>query len=216
MNLAGLPYAVESMRLADVATVARLEQDIFTMAWPESSFRFEVTQNKASEYLVLRHLSQSLPRSGIHPFHRKRLFFQESSYDESILGYAGIWMILDEGHICTLAIRQDWRGRGLGELMLVSLLESACHHDMDAVTLEVRVSNRAAQALYRKYGFEQVGIRRRYYIDNGEDALLMTVPAIQSPVFVRQFERLVAHLRQRLVSETERGRLVRPDRPDVE
>jgi len=216
VNLDGLPYAVESMRIADVATVARLEQDIFTMAWPESSFCFEVTQNKASEYLVLRHLSRALPRSGVHPLQRKRRLFQESSYDESILGYAGIWMILDEGHICTLAIRQGWHGRGLGELMLISLLELACHHAMQTVTLEVRVSNRAAQSLYRKYGFEQVGLRRRYYIDNGEDALLMTVPAIQSPAFVHQFERLATRLRQRLVSETERGRLVRPSRPNME
>jgi ribosomal-protein-alanine N-acetyltransferase len=95
--------------------------------------------------------------------------------DHSILGYGGLWMMVDEGHVCTLGVRAEWRGRGLGELLLLSLIEAAYQQGADLVTLEVRESNLVAQNLYRKYGLQVTGRRRGYYTDNREDALIMSV-----------------------------------------
>ena len=93
-----------------------------------------------------------------------------------MLGYAGLWLLIDEAHISTIAVAPEWRGRGLGELLLASLLERAISIGADVATLEVRASNLVAQNLYRKYRFTVVGVRKGYYTDNFEDALVMTTP----------------------------------------
>jgi ribosomal-protein-alanine N-acetyltransferase len=98
-----------------------------------------------------------------------------------VLGYGGFWLMHDEAHISTLAVRAGWRRLGLGELLLIALLDEARRLGAYRATLEVRVSNVAAQALYAKYGFEQVGRRKAYYSDNREDALILTTPEFDSP-----------------------------------
>ena len=120
----------------------------------------------------------------------------------SIIGFAGLWLMVDEAHITTIAVHPDFRGRGLGELELASLIDIAAQIGAKWVTLEVRVSNYVAQNLYRKYGFREAGMRHRYYSDNQEDALIMWTEEISSPSYVEQFQTLKAALFQRLEEES--------------
>jgi ribosomal-protein-alanine N-acetyltransferase len=112
-----------------------------------------------------------------------------------------MWLMVDEAHITTIALRAARRGRGYGELLLASLIETAIGTGARRVTLEVRVSNETAQGLYRKYGFRQEGLRRRYYSDNNEDAYIMTTDNIQDSDYQRTFESLVHALSERLRRE---------------
>ena len=142
------------MTLDDLPAVMEIDRLSFTLPWPERSFRFELTGNDASHLIVA-----------------------ESSVggEELIAGYLGYWQLVDEMHISTLAVHPEMRGRGIGERLLQAGLEQAWIQGAEMSTLEVRPSNEAAIALYRKYGFELVGRRRAYYQDNSEDALLMTL-----------------------------------------
>ena len=108
-----------------------------------------------------------------------------------IAGFAGLWFVLDEAHVVIIGLREVVRGKGIGELLLISGIEQAVENDSRVVTLEVRQSNKVAIELYRKYGFQEVGLRRRYYSDNGEDAVIMTTPPVQSDDYQSHFTRLV-------------------------
>jgi ribosomal-protein-alanine N-acetyltransferase len=108
--------------------------------------------------------------------------------------------MVDESHVTTIATHPDYRGRGVGELLLSSLIDVSYEIGARVVTLEVRVSNSIAQNLYRKYGFREAGIRKRYYSDNHEDALIMWTPEIRTPEYREQFLRLKAVLATRLES----------------
>jgi ribosomal-protein-alanine N-acetyltransferase len=108
-----------------------------------------------------------------------------------IAGFVGLWFVLDEAHVVIIGIREKDRRRGIGEQLLISALEQAVVNDSRVVTLEVRQSNKPAIELYKKYGFQEVGLRRRYYSDNGENAVIMTTPPIQHDNFQGQFASLV-------------------------
>ncbi len=174
--LASLPFRIQTMTPAHIPTVAAIEKDTFGAPWPESAFVQEVSHNPYSTYLILQYLP---------PTKRKNLNltspFRKGRVDPSIIGYGGFWQMVDEAHICTLAMRQDWRSRGLGELLLLALIRQAMELDIERLSLEVRLSNTIAQSLYRKYGFEVVGDRPRYYSDNQEDALIMTTSDVRTP-----------------------------------
>jgi len=199
MDLANLPYALNPMRLSDVPTVESIEQQVFATPWSAQAFRQELTFHTAATYLVLRYTEQAVlerryprrPWSGPH--------------DPSIIGYGGLWIVLDQGHVSTLAVRTVWRGHGLGELLFAALIETAIAQGCDELTLEVRLSNRIAQNLYAKYGLEVAGRRPRYYPDNQEDAWIMTSPPLQSPAFLTTFASLVERLHQRLVEAVPDG-----------
>jgi ribosomal-protein-alanine N-acetyltransferase len=98
-----------------------------------------------------------------------------------VIGFAGYWFIIDEAHISTLAVHPDWRGRGMGQVLLRALLREAAWRGALSATLEVRRGNRVAQRLYERHGFAVVGRRLGYYSDNGEDALLMTTHEFDFP-----------------------------------
>jgi len=100
-----------------------------------------------------------------------------------IAGFVGLWFVLKEAHVMVIGLREIDRRKGVGELLFISALEQALANNSKLVTLEVRRSNDAAIELYRKYGFQKVGLRIRYYSDNGEDAVIMTTPPIQSDDF---------------------------------
>ncbi len=200
MDLSGLPYVVDAMKDRDILTVSAIEQAVFTSPWSESAFRSELAHHDTACYLVVRYLPW-LPTS---PFSRKAQMlwrWQAPALDASLLGYGGFWRVVDEGHICTLAVRPAWRGRGLGELLLVSLIEKALQEGAEVMTLEVRVSNVAAQRLYAKYGFERVGRRKNYYAEDHEDAWIMTTGAIRSSAYQQTLAGLAARLRERLLCE---------------
>jgi ribosomal-protein-alanine N-acetyltransferase len=107
-----------------------------------------------------------------------------------ILGFAGLWFMVDEAHLANIAVREDYRHRGMGESLLISAIELAIGYDARFFTLEVRASNKVAQALYRKYGLIEVGTRRGYYIDNKEDAVIMTAEGITSALYEKRFQSL--------------------------
>jgi ribosomal-protein-alanine N-acetyltransferase len=109
---------------------------------------------------------------------------------EYIAGFIGLWFVLDEAHVVIIGTRQNDLRKGLGELLLISALEQAVENDSRVVTLEVRQSNEPAIELYKKYGFQEIGLRRRYYSDNGEHAVIMTTPPIQSDDYQLQFSTL--------------------------
>jgi ribosomal-protein-alanine N-acetyltransferase len=115
-----------------------------------------------------------------------------------IVGYAGLWLMVDEAHVTTIGVHPDHRGHGAGELLFVGLIDVAWQMKASRVTLEVRVSNTGAQALYRKYGLEIAGLRRRYYSDNGEDAYIMWSEPIDAPAFKERVARLRETLAERL------------------
>ena len=192
-----LPYVVELMQPADLRQVMAIERTAFPTPWPASAYHHELTQNDLSTYVVLRQQSVQ-PRAS-----RPRLFGRTLSRAARrvlpLLGYGGLWMIVDEAHISTLAVHPGWRGRGLGELLLVSLIEVALLCGAAEVTLEVRVSNKVAQGLYRKHAFAQVGRRKAYYTDNREDALIMTTPRLDDPSYVARYAARKARLRERMV-----------------
>jgi [ribosomal protein S18]-alanine N-acetyltransferase len=116
----------------------------------------------------------------------------------ALAGYGGVWFLLDEAHVTTIGVRPDLRGEGIGELLFVSLLHIGRDLGALRVTLEVRVSNIVAQNLYRKYGFTEEGVRKRYYSDNNEDALIMWSPYLDKPEYEEQMAASEAVLHQRL------------------
>lgn len=116
----------------------------------------------------------------------------------SIVGYAGLWLMTDEAHVTTIAVHPDYRGRGVGELLLLGLIDHAMKLGAKWVTLEVRVTNDVAIALYHKYTFKEMGVRKGYYSDNREDALVMWTDPLESAAFKEVLERNRAQLRARL------------------
>jgi ribosomal-protein-alanine N-acetyltransferase len=204
---------IDKMMAEDVPEVMAIERDSFMTPWPSSAYRRELNENKNAHYLVLRRGPR--PRrtsgreafapperrgfwSGFLPIHRNREIVPAPADQQTLAGYAGLWLMIDEAHVTTIAVRPEFRGRGLGELMLVALTEIAIDINARWLTLEVRVSNEVAQALYRKYGFNPAGVRTRYYSDNHEDALIMWTDEIQGPEFQKRFTALRDNVRARL------------------
>lgn len=116
----------------------------------------------------------------------------------SVVGYAGLWLMTDEAHITTIAVDPDCQGNGIGELLLLGLIDHAKEIGARWLTLEVRVSNAVAQELYKKYTFKEMGVRPRYYSDNSEDALVMWTDPIDSDTFQAALARNRVALRRRL------------------
>jgi [ribosomal protein S18]-alanine N-acetyltransferase len=194
------PYLVRPMRLEDLDEVLRIEQASFPVPWPASAFRYDLTKNHYAYYFVAARRAPLTDRpadAGLKSFWQ-RLWSGDTSSAAPILGYIGYWCLVDEAHIANIAVAEDWRGRGLGELLMIAVLDHALAQGMTVVTLEVRVSNQVAQALYQKFGFVVAGNRRRYYSDNGEDALIMTTEPIASEPYQARLAELKRALADRL------------------
>ncbi|MBN1579517.1 MAG: ribosomal protein S18-alanine N-acetyltransferase [Anaerolineae bacterium] len=185
-----LPYCVNLMEVDDLEQVIKIEQVAFSAPWPASAYRYELTKNDLSTYLVLR---QRHPP----PMPPKQHFFRRKP-QPSILAYGGFWVMVDEAHISTIATLPEWRGHGLGEMILVAMIDAAILRKAILVTLEVRVSNEVAQNLYHKYHFAVVGRRKGYYHDNNEDALIMTTPRVDDADFLEEYHHLKLELERRL------------------
>jgi ribosomal-protein-alanine N-acetyltransferase len=146
--------SIRPMTLEDLPTVLQIDRMSFPTPWSERSYRFELQENPAAQLLVADLVDE---------------------HTESVIGYVGFWLIADEVHISTLAVHPDHRRQGVGEQLLLATLNYAIRSKADIATLEVRASNQAAIDLYQKHGFKIVGRRSKYYHDNNEDALLMTM-----------------------------------------
>jgi ribosomal-protein-alanine N-acetyltransferase len=159
-----LKLAVEPMTLDDVPDVHRIERASFPVPWPDYAFRQEIQTNRLAHYLIVRATGEAV-------------------------AYGGLWMMVDEAHITTFAVMPQWRRHGIGGRLMVELMRLARDLNARVATLEVRITNGPARALYGQFGFRPVGVRPRYYTDNGEDALIMTTDELSSP---QMQERLAA------------------------
>lgn len=196
--------AVEPMRLEHIPVVGAIERASFNQPWPSNAYRKELQQNRMAYYYVAKRLDRSaftLRDLDLAAREREpepslvgrltRLFrpapepLAPESEDElrRIVGYAGLWLMVDEAHITTIAVHPTYRGEGIGELLLLRMIDTAEEIGARWLTLEVRKSNAVAQSLYRKYTFKEMGVRRRYYSDDGEDALIMWTDPIDSADF---------------------------------
>ncbi len=199
-----MSYYLAPMRLEDIAEVSRVERQCFSNPWPQSAYRRELRNLSNNYYVVLwyrpdnpndsvRHESRG-GLSNLLPFVRRN----DPRSTDQVVGFGGMWVLYDEAHVTTIGVAPSHRGRGLGELLLVDLFERAWERKAEWLTLEVRVSNDSAQALYHKYGFSRQGVRRRYYSDNGEDAYIMWSPSLHSAEFEQRFASLREGIQQRL------------------
>jgi ribosomal-protein-alanine N-acetyltransferase len=160
---------IDAMTPADLPAVLQIEAASFTTAWPVNAFANEIRDNKLAHYFIGR-------------------------LDGHIVAYGGIWVILEDSHVTTIAVHPTFRGRRFGEEMLLKLLDEAIARGASWITLEVRESNAGAQKLYRKYGFTTVSTRRGYYSDNGENALVMWAGNLKGELYAARLRALRAAL----------------------
>ncbi|MGI6119315.1 MAG: ribosomal protein S18-alanine N-acetyltransferase [Desulfosporosinus sp.] len=139
---------VRPMCLDDLKTVIEIERDSFAIPWSLAALQTELKDNEYARYFCLESEGQ-------------------------VIGYMGLWFILDEGHITNIAITPSRRGQHGGEFLMRSVMDKMAEQGMERMTLEVRVSNKPAQSLYKQLGFTIAGIRKGYYSDTGEDAMIM-------------------------------------------
>jgi len=175
------------MTVDDLRAVHAIERASFSVPWPDDAYRNELLTNRLASYVVAR-------------------------AGDVVVGFAGLWVMVDEAHVTTFAVDPAWRRRGIGERLLLALLDISVARRAREATLEVRLSNMPARRLYEKYGFRPVGIRPRYYSDNGEDALIMTTDPLESGGMRDRIAALRAALDQHPI-DPEEGPGAPPDGP---
>ena len=193
-----MSYNIKPAVIGDISQLEEIEKDGFPTSWPLSSFRRDLQNNKKSILVACQGWEMSSSSLEQDSPHKPRPFLSSLlepmkklinlisgsgsslSTNQFVAGYISTWFIADEAHITAIAVRSAQRGLGLGELLLMASVEEAIIRKAKTVTLEVRISNNIAQSLYQKYGFKYVGIRKRYYTDNNEDAHIMTTDNISS------------------------------------
>ncbi len=205
---------VRLMRREDVAQVTEIDREVFPTLWPPANYGREL-ENRLAHYIVAYDEDEKVEESEVeaslekdppglasrvrHLFNYNRFFNHElpKSGKHYIIGFAGFWIMAGEAHITNIAVREPHRRQGIGELLLIFAIDLATELNAHIITLEVRVSNTTAQSLYYKYGFNQSGLRHHYYIDNKEDAVIMTTENITSVPFQACLQRLKqAHSRR--------------------
>ena len=205
------------MHTNDITQVLEIERESFPTMWPPTAYKRELEQNRLAHYLVtVERNSEGASEQGSqgdshdmhHPGAIGRLFgelrhmlgndederplppFEQRA--ELITGVIGVWLLADEAHIVTVAVRESHRRQGIAELLLIRAIELARAKEQQVLTLECRVSNAPALALYDKYGFQEVGLRPRYYSDNYEDAYVLSLNSVLSRRFTERYEALKA------------------------
>lgn len=201
-------YQLRAMTEADIDQVAEIERQSFPTTWPRTAYRRELS-NALARYLVVidrEHEPLTAERKQ-RPALLRLLGRREETPQTAdfIVGYVGVWLMVDQAHIVAIAVREAYRRRGLGETLLAGAIEVALENHQESVTLEVRRSNLAAQALYEKYRFLKVGVRRRYYSDNHEDAIIMSTPPIQDRAYREHLDYLRAALERRYGGRSPNG-----------
>jgi ribosomal-protein-alanine N-acetyltransferase len=205
-----MTYSIRDMELRDVPQVAQIEREAFPPPWPATNFKRELTSNSLTHYLIAYEEmpEQMEQHSGVDAVNNpdppksrldalrsglRRLFGRSERPavpSQFILGFAGLWFMVDEAHVANIAVRGAYRRQGVGERLLIAAIDIAVERKVRFITLEVRASNKIAQSLYRKYGLIEVGNRRGYYMDNKEDAVIMTAEGITSASYVKRFQNL--------------------------
>lgn len=163
------PVTIRLMRVEDIEHVSRLERRCYTLPWSSSAYVTEV--GNPSAYYTVAVLA-----------------------DGTLVGYAGMWVNMDEAHLTTIAVDPVHRGLKIGERLLLDLLEESMQRGANYASLEVRERNLVARSLYFKYGFDDVAVRKNYYSDNGENALIMWANEIRSPAYLDMLDNYRARL----------------------
>lgn len=194
MRSAAVQFVIRPMLEADIPQVVDIERESFPTMWPQTAYKREL-RNRLARYFVVTEPPEpeSAPPpepaaptdEGLWARFRRRLPGGPPvpPTRERIVGFVGLWLMMGQAHIVTIATREALRRSGIGELLLITTLETAVQEEQEVVTLEYRRSNEAARSLYEKYGFTQSGVRRRYYADDHEDAVIMTTPSILTPEY---------------------------------
>ncbi len=198
---------VRLMRKEDVAQVTDIDREAFPTLWPPANYHREL-QNRLARYIVAYDEGRTVKETEVKAVSDagltrmvtriKRLFGYGDLVTEGlaslarqyIVAFAGFWVMANEAHITNIAVRETYRRRGIGELLLIATIDMATEMKARLVTLEVRASNTVAQKLYYKHGFTQVGLHRGYYTDDREDAVLMSVENITSASFQAHLQQL--------------------------
>lgn len=179
------------MRKEDIPQVVEIDREAFPTLWPPINYQREL-ENQLAHYIVACDEAETVetpeakaaPQKGFSGLiARLKPFFGNGSPSPAkqyIFGFAGLWLMAGEAHITNIAVWEKHRRQGIGEALLIAMIDLAIELNARLVTLEVRASNTAAQSLYAKYGFTQVGVRRGYYTDNREDGILMSLQDIAS------------------------------------
>ncbi|HMM27525.1 MAG: ribosomal protein S18-alanine N-acetyltransferase [Chloroflexota bacterium] len=189
-------YTLRPMTTDDIPQVLKIDHASFTTPWSARTYEFEINNRDSSHLVVVEAAGAGAPRTNGWRGLAARLRSSGPTAFE-IAGYGGCWLIAGEAHISTIAVAPDYRGRGLGELLLAAMLRRALNLSGEYSVLEVRASNLTAQALYQKYHYQVVGRRRGYYRDDGEDALLMEVRPLND-AYRQELDARLAALRRRL------------------
>lgn len=189
----------------DIPQVTAIDREAFPTMWPPVNFDHELS-NRLAHYMIVadgnKEFISSSPVSATRtatgrtflglkwPFSTRPMAYANAQPEavDYIIGFLGLWVMVDEAHIINIAVREACRGHGIGEVLLISGIDTAVKLEASVVTLEVRASNSIAQNLYTKYGFKKVGVRRGYYTDNREDAFIMTTDIITERSFKEQFQ----------------------------
>ena len=202
---------VRFMNKDDLPQVVEIDKEAFPTQWPPTNYRSELQNFMA--YYIVAYREESAVDSVVYGqpvdegfLARAKKFFHltreapvvSSGKGDLILGFGGCWIMADEAHITELAVRKEYRQQGVGQLLLLSLIELGLKRRAHMATLEVRVSNLPAQQLYTKFGFDKTGIRKAYYSDNREDAYIMTTPPLNSPEYRKRLEDIKRMLAQKL------------------
>ena len=207
-----MPFAIRPAGEEDLPQLAEIEREAFPTNWPPTPFKRDLSNSRARLLVAYESPADAHPSGEAYPaqpaavassgpgglrgllgrlFGRGRQTRHSSSGGDRIAGYVATWFMTDEAHITGIAVRESQRGKSVGELLLMASVELSMNRSSRVVTLEVRVSNHVAQSMYTKYGFKQVGLRRRYYTDNNEDAYIMTTDVLSSDGYVERFRALV-------------------------
>jgi [ribosomal protein S18]-alanine N-acetyltransferase len=160
-----LDVVVGPMRRRHLRGVMRIEQQTYPRPWSMGLFMSELGYRGNRVYLTAR-------------------------VDSVVVGYAGLMLVPSDGHVTTIAVDPAWRRHGIGTRLLLTLARAAIERGAENLTLEVRVGNDAAQSMYRTFGFVPAGIRRAYYADNREDALVMWANDVDSPAYAERLDRI--------------------------
>ena len=192
------------MALADVPQVMDIERESFPSIWPQTAYSREL-KNRLTRYFVLVEEGQEGEEDAHEPvpptFLVRRVMRRLLGTKEDapptrrlIIGLVGIWLMVDQAHVVTIAVREAFRRQGAGALLLLVAMEVGFAEKMESVTLEYRRDNEPARSLYEKFGFLSVGVRPRYYTDTNEDAVIMTTPPLKSKSYREKYERLKREL----------------------
>jgi ribosomal-protein-alanine N-acetyltransferase len=170
-NLKSAEFRIRPMRESDLEDVHRLDQVSFSLPWPGKAFRYELLENKNSSLWVAESTSTG------HP--------------PTLVGMIVVWLIVDEAHIATLAVKSEYRNRGIAKVLVQVALLNAQQNGANSATLEVRASNHIAQCLYHSLGFVSAGRRLCYYKNNNEDAIIMTLDNLLEEDFSKYFSNTI-------------------------